>query len=265
MMNNETFEMDESSAEQSEALVETLVDIPGEESPVIVEPDRLASALEAILMVVEEPVAAINLAQGVGHPTEVVEQVLYDLAAEYRNQRRGFELRELAGGWRFYSSVEFDSVVTAFVLEGQQARLSQAALETLAVVAYRQPISRSRISAIRGVNVDGVVRTLVTRGLLEELGNEAQSGAILYGTSSYFLERMGLTSLDELPELAPMLPEIDELDGELERVATRIKETADVTIAESGNDDVLSVNASDENSVQNTDVEARPSEDIELD
>ncbi|TXJ05132.1 MAG: SMC-Scp complex subunit ScpB [Aeromicrobium sp.] len=184
----------------------------------------LPGALEAILMVVEEPIEAIALAQTVRHPVAIVETVLNELAEEYRAQGRGFELRELAGGWRFYSAGAFDELVTTYVLEGQQSRLSQAALETLAVVAYRQPISRSRISAIRGVNVDGVVRTLVTRGLLEELGNEVQSGAILYGTTSFFLERMGLTSIDDLPALAPMLPDLDELDGELERVATRVKD-----------------------------------------
>ena len=98
------------------------------------------------------------------------------------------------------------------MLDGQQARLTQAALETLAVVAYRQPVSRSRVSAIRGVNVDGVVRTLVTRGLVEEAGVDAESGAILYRTSSYFLERMGLSDLAELPDIAPMLPEIEDMD-----------------------------------------------------
>ena len=202
-----------------------LIDVPHEEEAALVAADSLASALEAILMIVEEPVSSMALAQGVRHTLADVEQTLKDLAQDYRDQGRGFELRELAGGWRFYSAVEFDPVVTAFVLEGQQSRLSQAALETLAVVAYRQPISRSRISAIRGVNVDGVVRTLVTRGLLVELGHEAQSGAILYGTSSFFMERMGLGSLDELPALAPLLPGIDELDSELERVATQVKET----------------------------------------
>lgn len=202
-----------------------LIDVPQSSEEVLVEFESLPAALEAILMIVEEPVSALALAQGVRHPVTDVENALKVLAQNYRDQGRGFELRELAGGWRFYSAIEFDAVVTAFVLEGQQSRLSQAALETLAVVAYRQPISRSRISAIRGVNVDGVVRTLVTRGLLVELGNEAQSGAILYGTSSFFLERMGLGSLDELPALAPMLPGIDELDSELERVATQVKDS----------------------------------------
>lgn len=187
-------------------------------------PVDLRPALEAVLMIADEPLEHLVLAQAVGHPPADVEQALRDLAAEYTEQGRGFELRELAGGWRFYSREQYADVVSAFVLEGQQAKLSQAALETLAVVAYRQPISRSRISAIRGVNVDGVVRTLVTRGLIVELGNDAESGAILYGTTNYFLERMGLSGLDELPELAPMLPDLEDLDSELERVAQQTAE-----------------------------------------
>lgn len=196
------------------------------------EPQRpeveLRPALEAVLMIADEPLDHLVLAQAVGHPPTEVEQALRELAAEYTEQGRGFELRELAGGWRFYSREQYADVVAAFVLEGQQAKLSQAALETLAVVAYRQPISRSRISAIRGVNVDGVVRTLVTRGLIVELGNDAETGAVLYGTTSHFLERMGLGGLDELPPLAPMLPDLDDLDGELERVAQQTAEQESV-------------------------------------
>ena len=184
---------------------------------------ELGSALEAVLMIVEEPVDHLALAQAVGHPPTVVEAELHRLAAEYTAQGRGFELRQLAGGWRFYSREQYAELVGAFVLEGQQARLSQAALETLAVVAYRQPVSRSRISAIRGVNVDGVVRTLVTRGLITEFGHDAESGAILYGTTAYFLERMGVQSLEDLPELAPYLPDMDDLEDELaEMVSTPV-------------------------------------------
>ena len=182
----------------------------------------LRPGLEAVLMIAEAPLDHLTLAQAVGHPPAEVEAALIELAAEYTEQGRGFELRELAGGWRFYSREEFAEVVSKFVLEGQQAKLSQAALETLSVVAYRQPVSRSRISAIRGVNVDSVMRTLVTRGLIVELGNDAETGAILYGTTNYFLERMGLGSIEELPELAPMLPELDDLEVELERVAGEV-------------------------------------------
>ncbi len=164
-----------------------------------IDPVELRPALEAVLMIADEPLDHLALAQAVGHPPAEVEEALRGLAAEYTEQGRGFELRELAGGWRFYSREQYADVVAAFVLEGQHAKLSQAALETLAVVAYRQPISRSRISAIRGVNVDGVVRTLVTRGLIVELGNDAETGAILYGTTNYFLERMGLGSSSSPP------------------------------------------------------------------
>lgn len=174
---------------------------------------ELRPALEAVLMVADQPLDHLTLAQAVGHPPAEVERTLSELSAEYADQGRGFDLRAVAGGWRFFSRADFAPAVERFILEGQQARLTQAALETVAVVAYRQPISRSRISAIRGVNVDGVVRTLVTRGLIEEQGTDAESGALLYRTTSYFLERMGLGSIDELPALAPLLPEVDDPDA----------------------------------------------------
>jgi segregation and condensation protein B len=180
---------------------------------------ELRPALEAILMVSDEPLSELRLASVVGHPVADVEEALAALAAEYAEQRRGFDLRSVAGGWRFYSRPEFASVVETFVLDGQQARLTQAALETLSVVAYKQPVSRARVSAIRGVNVDGVMRTLLTRGLVEEAGQDEQSGANLYRTTSYFLERIGITSLEELPELAPYLPDMDDLEDELASVA----------------------------------------------
>jgi segregation and condensation protein B len=180
---------------------------------------ELRPALEAILMVSDEPLGTVRLASVVGHPVEEVDGALAALAAEYTDQGRGFELRQVAGGWRFYSRADFAGVVETFVLEGQQARLTQAALETLSVVAYKQPVSRARVSAIRGVNVDGVMRTLLTRGLVEEAGQDEQSGANLYRTTSYFLERIGITSLDELPELAPYLPDMDDLEDELASVA----------------------------------------------
>jgi segregation and condensation protein B len=173
---------------------------------------ELRPALEAVLMVADQPLDHLTLASAVGHPPEEVRQALAELAAEYAEQRRGFDLRNVAGGWRFYTREEFSVVVEQFVLEGQQARLTQAALETLAVVAYRQPVSRARVSAIRGVNVDGVMRTLVSRGLIEEAGHDAETTATLYRTTGYFLERIGVTSLAELPELAPFLPDLDEMD-----------------------------------------------------
>jgi segregation and condensation protein B len=175
----------------------------------------LKPSLEALLMVADEPLDPITLASAVGHPVDAVVAALTALVAEYDEQGRGFELRNVAGGWRYYTREEHAAVVEGFVLDGQQARLTQAALETLAVVAYKQPVSRSRVSAIRGVNVDGVMRTLLNRGLVEEAGTEHETGAHLYRTSSYFLERIGVESIDELPELAPYLPDMDDLEDEL--------------------------------------------------
>jgi segregation and condensation protein B len=174
----------------------------------------LKPALEAVLMVADQPLDHLTLAQAVGHPPADVDEALTALADDYTEEGRGFELRNIAGGWRFFTREEYAGAVERFIRDGQQARLTQAALETMAVVAYRQPISRSRISAIRGVNVDGVVRTLVTRGLVEEAGVDAESGAILYRTTSYFLERMGLGSLSELPDIAQHLPEMEDMEGE---------------------------------------------------
>jgi len=179
----------------------------------------LRPALEALLMVADQPLDVATLASAAGHPVDEVSATLAALADEYTEQGRGFELRNVAGGWRFYTREEYAAVVEAFVLEGQQARLTQAALETLAVVAYKQPVSRARVSAIRGVNVDGVMRTLLTRGLVEEAGQDQSSGANLYRTTGYFLERIGVTTLDELPELAPYLPDLSDMEDELESVA----------------------------------------------
>ncbi|MGI5159429.1 SMC-Scp complex subunit ScpB [Microbispora sp. CA-102843] len=177
----------------------------GEEPPV--EGPALTAALEAILMVVDEPVAEVTLAQVLERPTAEVVAALRALSEEYTASGRGFDLREVAGGWRFYTRAECAALVERFVRDGQQARLTQAALETLAVVAYRQPVSRARVAAVRGVSSDGVMRTLVARGLVEEAGTDPESQAVLYRTTSYFLERLGLRSLDELPELAPFLPD----------------------------------------------------------
>ena len=173
----------------------------------------LRAALEAVLLVTDQPVPAVTLAQVVERPTEEVEATLTELAGEYDEQGRGFELRMVAGGWRLYTRADCAPYVERFVLDGQQARLTQAALETLAVIAYRQPVSRARVSAVRGVNVDGVVRTLLARGLITEAGQDEDTGGILYRTTPLLLERLGLQSLDELPSLAPLLPELDELDA----------------------------------------------------
>ena len=180
----------------------------------------VSAAIEALLLLAEEPMSVELLAEAVDVPRSVMEECLTELVAFYDETGRGFELRELGGGWRYYTREEHADLVSRFVLDGQQSRLSQAALETLAVVAYQQPISRARISAIRGVNVDGVIRTLLARGLVTEAGHDPESGAVVFATTSYFLERMGLTSLDELPEIAPFLPEMADMAEELEEAVS---------------------------------------------
>ena len=181
----------------------------------------LRASLEAILLVADEPVPEVLLAQVLERPRGEIAEGLRALAAEYTADGRGFDLREIAGGWRFYTREDCAPLVERFVRDGQEVRLTQAALETLAVVAYRQPVSRSRVSAVRGVNCDAVMRTLTLRGLVEEAGTEHETGAILYRTTSYFLERLGLASLEELPELAPFLPD------QVEDAAESIGESAD--------------------------------------
>ncbi|WP_442862045.1 SMC-Scp complex subunit ScpB [Arthrobacter sp. H-02-3] len=201
-------------------------------------PGGARAALEAVLMVIDEPATPTALAAGLNLTVDVVDSLLAELQREYNGYTvnapdavvasqtssntgntdgnnaapRGFELRNIAGGWRIYSRAEFAEIVGGFVLEGQTARLTQAALETLAVIAYRQPVSRARVSAIRGVNVDSVVRTLTQRGLIEDSGTDPESGAILYRTTSYFLERMGIGSTAELPQLSPHLPGLEGIE-----------------------------------------------------
>ena len=167
----------------------------------------LRTCLEAVLLVVDEPVSDLLLAQVLERPRDEVAAELRALSAAYTAEGRGFDLREVAGGWRLYTREECAPVVERFLTDGQEVRLTQAALEALAVVAYRQPVSRARVSAVRGVNCDGVMRTLTLRGLVEEQATDPETGAILYRTTDYFLERLGLASVAELPELAPFLPE----------------------------------------------------------
>lgn len=194
---------------ESEAAVEESVEEEGLGAP------SLTAALEALLLLADEPMTVMDLAVAVRDQSEVVEAELNRLATEYTEQIRGFDLREVAGGWRFYTRAECSPVVERFVIDGQQARLTQASLETLAVIAYRQPITRGRVSAVRGVNVDGVIRTLLSRGLIAEAGSDGESGAHLYVTTGHFLERMGLSSLDELPPLAEHLPDLADLEDVL--------------------------------------------------
>jgi len=174
--------------------------------------------LEALLLLADEPMNVMTLAQATRRPVEEVESAVRELATEYTEQGRGFDLREVAGGWRYYTRAQCSPLIERWVLDGQQARLTQASLETLAVIAYQQPVSRGRVSAVRGVNVDGVIKTLVTRGLIEEAGHDGESGSILYRTTSYFLERLGASSLDELPPLAEHLPDLGDLEEVLDSV-----------------------------------------------
>ena len=194
---------------------EEIIEETGEELPA----PSLGAALEALLIVAVEPQSTVELAEATRHPVDEVAARLKELSEEYAAQGRGFALREVAGGWRFYTSETCSGMVERWVLDGQQARLTQAALETLAVIAYRQPVSRARISAVRGVNVDGVLRTLQSRGLIEEAGTDPSSQAILFRTTPYFLERMGIASLEDLPDLAEHLPDLAELEAVIDAVA----------------------------------------------
>lgn len=180
---------------------------------------EISGAVEALLMLATEPMPALEVAEALQVPLAEVEECLAELAAFYDSTGRGFELRQVGQGWRYYTRAEHVDLIGRWLLEGQRGTLSQAALETLAVVAYLQPIPRGRISAIRGVNVDGVLRTLTTRDLIEEVDRDPETGARLFGTTSYFLERMGLTALSQLPPLAPHLPDASSLEAELSELA----------------------------------------------
>lgn len=172
----------------------------------------LEAALEALLLVVDSPAEVELLATAVDAPTARVTEALRRMAERYTEDGRGIDLRHVGGGWRFYTRDRFAPFVEKLLLDGQRSRLTRAALETLAVIAYRQPVTRSRVAAVRGVNVDGVIRTLLARGLIEETGTDVDTGGFLYRTTELFLERLGLSSLDELPPIAPLLPEVDAID-----------------------------------------------------
>lgn len=205
---------------------------PAASDPFEIDPSTIAGPLEALLFMATEPMSTAELAQALDVPKPVVWEALDGLRSFYDETRRGFELREVGRGWRYYTRAEHHDVIARWVLEGQHGRLSQAALETLAIVAYLQPISRSRVSAVRGVNVDGVMRTLVTRELIEEAGRDADSGAMLFRTTDHFCERMGITSVDELPPIAPHLPEASALEAELTGLAALREPREDVPMSE---------------------------------
>jgi len=182
----------------------------------------VARRLEAILLVVDEPQSLVSLAAAVGSPVAAVRQAVEALVADYDGlaggPRRGFELREVGGGWRLYVRAEHDDLVTEFVNTQAPTRLSQAALETLAVIAYKQPVSRGQVASIRAVNVDSVVRTLVARGLITEGFTDPDTGAIHYVTTDALLTHLGINSLDELPHISPLLDDgADGFDAEVVR------------------------------------------------
>ncbi len=174
--------------------------------------DELRAALEALLLVVDAPATAESLASAVEEPTERVTRALAQWREELATRGSGMELRGTAEGWRLYSRADYAPYVERLLLDGARSKLTRAALETLAVIAYRQPVSRAKVGAVRGVNVDGVMRTLVARGLIAEAGTDPDTSAAAYATTELFLERLGLTSLDELPPLAPLLPDVDVID-----------------------------------------------------
>ena len=184
---------------------------------------ELCRRLEAILLIVEEPQSVVALATAVASPVRPVRAAIDWLVADYdgaHGYRRGFELREIGGGWRLYVRDELDDLVSDFVGSQVPTKLSQAALETLAVIAYKQPVSRGQVASIRAVNVDSVVRTLLARGLVTEAGSDPETGAILYGTTDALLGHLGINSLDELPHISPLLDDVDDvatIDGEVRR------------------------------------------------
>ncbi|MDH6532809.1 segregation and condensation protein B [Aurantimicrobium minutum] len=186
--------------------VDEVIDTTVAEHATAVDVER---AIEAILMIADEPQSMVSIATAMSVPFKAVKAAIENLVTDYNGAHggveRGFELREVGGGWRIYVRETYDHVVADFVLTQNPTKLSQAALETLAVIAYKQPISRGQIAQIRAVNVDSVVRTLLSRGLITEVSSDAETGAILYGTSDLLLQQLGINTLDELPLISPLL------------------------------------------------------------
>ncbi|WP_319450547.1 MULTISPECIES: SMC-Scp complex subunit ScpB [unclassified Mycobacterium] len=173
---------------------------------------ELGATLEALLLVVDTPVPVDALAVAIEQPAYRVAAKLRLMADELTARESGIDLREAGGGWRMYTRARYAPYVERLLLDGTRSKLTRAALETLAVVAYRQPVTRARVSAVRGVNVDAVMRTLLARGLITEAGVDADTGASAFATTELFLERLGLTSLLDLPDIAPLLPDVDGID-----------------------------------------------------
>jgi segregation and condensation protein B len=189
--------------------------IPGLADPVEpaeLDPEELGSVLEALLLVVDTPVTVEALAAATEQPVYRVAAKLQVMADELTERDSGIDLRKTSEGWRMFTRARFAPYVEKLLLDGARTKLTRAALETLAVVAYRQPVTRARVSAVRGVNVDAVMRTLLARGLITEAGTDADTGAVTFATTELFLERLGLTSLAELPDIAPLLPDVDTIE-----------------------------------------------------
>ncbi|KBM76525.1 segregation and condensation protein ScpB [Mycobacterium tuberculosis KT-0034] len=186
--------------------------IPDIAEPAELDADELKRVLEALLLVIDTPVTADALAAATEQPVYRVAAKLQLMADELTGRDSGIDLRHTSEGWRMYTRARFAPYVEKLLLDGARTKLTRAALETLAVVAYRQPVTRARVSAVRGVNVDVVMRTLLARGLITEVGTDADTGAVTFATTELFLERLGLTSLSELPDIAPLLPDVDTID-----------------------------------------------------
>ena len=195
-------------------MTDEIVSAPEVSEPEVSDLDdgELTGVLEALLLVVDSPVTPEALASATGQPMNRVAETLRRMAAELADRDSGIDLRETGGGWRMYTRARFAPYVERLLLDGARSKLTRAALETLAVVAYRQPGTRARVSAVRGVNVDAVIRTLVARGLITEAGADPDSGATTFATTELFLERLGLPSLADLPDIAPLLPDVDVID-----------------------------------------------------
>ncbi|MEY3618471.1 MAG: SMC-Scp complex subunit ScpB [Actinomycetota bacterium] len=192
---------------------------------------ELVRALEAIILVATEPVPVELLGQILGHPVEVVASLCDSLAAAYDEAGHGFQLVQVAGGYRYQSHPDVAAYVERYILDGQRARLSGAALETLAIIAYKQPISRAQVAAIRGVDPDGVMRTLQGRGYIDQIGRDPGPGqAVMWGTTPAFLEKLGINSIADLPAIAEFVPGADVVEALEEGL--RIPQVADVAIAE---------------------------------
>ncbi|MBB4683034.1 SMC-Scp complex subunit ScpB [Amycolatopsis jiangsuensis] len=180
--------------------------------PAIEDDEALEAALEALLLVVDSPAAEESLAETLEQPVARVTVALSTMAQKFTERASGIDLRRVGEGWRFYTRDTYAPFVEKLLLDGQRSKLTRAALESLAVIAYRQPVTRARVAAVRGVNVDGVIRTLLARGLIEEMGTDPETTGTLYVTTELFLERLGLSSLNDLPPIAPLLPEVDSID-----------------------------------------------------